>query len=331
MKLYQKIVGSKFSKYTLGGGVNYGIKLGLTLLFTEIFHLWYFFSYLISLLLVIIFSFFYNAYITYEVQDNKKRNFLKYTLTLLFFLLSDLFLVTLMTEWLNLHYSLSISMITIILFFLKYVAYGKLVFKKKKKYVSIPGNHFDKHNSKNIIVKWLMKKFHQKMFDLIREANPSSILDVGCGEGFTTSEIKKEFPHILITGCEFEREALVTAKLRNPSITFIEGSIYSLEQFSNSKDLILASEVLEHLEEPHKAIKEVKRRTKKWCLFSVPNEPWWRVANIIRGSYLLDLGNTPGHIQHWGRFKFKKMLKKEFKEVKIKNVLLWNIALCKKE
>ena len=92
----------------------------------------------------------------------------------------------------------------------------------------------------------------------------------------------------------------------------------------------MASEVLEHLEKPNEAIKEVKRVTKKYCLFSVPNEPYWRIANIIRGAYIKDLGNTPGHIQHWNQNQFKNMLKKHFKNVKVKNSILWNLALCEK-
>ena len=66
------------AKFFYGGMINYGLKIGLTILLTEIFKIWYLMSYAISLFTTIIFSFFYNAYITYQVKDNKKKNFLKY-------------------------------------------------------------------------------------------------------------------------------------------------------------------------------------------------------------------------------------------------------------
>jgi hypothetical protein len=60
----------------------------------------------------------------------------------------------------------------------------------------------------------------------------------------------------------------------------------------------------------------------------VPYEPFWRMANVIRLAYLPQFGNTPGHIQHWGKRNFKKMLKKHFKNVEIIRCGLWNFALC---
>ena len=103
-----------------------------------------------------------------------------------------------------------------------------------------------------------------------------------------------------------------------------------VQELHSTFDLVMSSEVLEHLEDPEKAINEVKRVTKKYCVFSVPNEPWWRIANMLRGAYLRDFGNTPGHIQHWSKRSFKKFLKKHFKNVKVKNSLLWNLAICEK-
>jgi ubiquinone/menaquinone biosynthesis C-methylase UbiE len=116
----------------------------------------------------------------------------------------------------------------------------------------------------------------------------------------------------------------------NPKSKFSKQSIYDIKWPDEEFEIVIATEVLEHLRKPHSAIKECKRVSKRYCVFSVPYEPFWRISNIFRLAYLEDFGNTPGHIQHWNKTQFKNMLKKHFRKVKIKQSILWNIAICEK-
>jgi hypothetical protein len=36
------------------------------------------------------------------------------------------------------------------------------------------------------------------------------------------------------------------------------------------------------------------------------------MANLARGKYLGDLGNTPGHINHWGKRTFRRLVAARF-------------------
>ena len=38
----------------------------------------------------------------------------------------------------------------------------------------------------------------------------------------------------------------------------------------------------------------------------MPREPLWRGLNMARGAYLKDLGNTPGHVNHWSKRSFHR-------------------------
>ncbi len=63
---------------------------------------------------------------------------------------------------------------------------------------------------------------------------------------------------------------------------------------------VICSEVLE----PRRSgtsIENIKELCNEngFILLSVPKEPIWRICNMARGKYWKDLGNTPGHIQHW--------------------------------
>jgi 2-polyprenyl-3-methyl-5-hydroxy-6-metoxy-1,4-benzoquinol methylase len=75
-------------------------------------------------------------------------------------------------------------------------------------------------------------------------------------------------------------------------------SIYDVGTLPTQYDLVVENEVFEHLSHPERAIEEVKKMTRKYILISVPHEPYFRMANIMRLKYLNDAGNIPGHINH---------------------------------
>ena len=97
--------------------------------------------------------------------------------------------------------------------------------------------------------------------------------------------------------------------------------------------MVVCSEVLEHLEEPENALKKINEITadKGYILLSVPNEPIWRICNMARGKYLKQLGNTPGHIQHWSKRTFCKMLtKNNMRIIETKTPFPWTMVLIAK-
>ena len=75
----------------------------------------------------------------------------------------------------------------------------------------------------------------------------------------------------------------------------------------------------------------MKRVTKKYILLSVPNEPFFILANFLRGKYLKSFGNHPEHINHWTFLGFEKMLKKNgLTVVKSRHPFAWSLVLVKK-
>jgi len=196
---------------------------------------------------------------------------------------------------------------------------------------NVPGNYYDKHNSKNPFVKYLMKNFHKVLLKHLVKLKPTSILDVGCGEGYTTKIMIKKFPKVKFVACDLEKSMVEIAKRTNPEIKIYERSVYELKFKSNSFDVVVMNEVLEHVKDYNKALDECKRVAKKACVFSVPNEPYWRIANILRLRYLKDLGNTPGHVNNFTKSQFKKVLKKHFRKVIVVNAYLWNFGICLKK
>lgn len=101
----------------------------------------------------------------------------------------------------------------------------------------------------------------------------------------------------------------------------------------NKYDLVVCSEVLEHMEDPERALQNVKELCVEngFILLSVPQEPIWRICNMARGKYWKDLGNTPGHIQHWTKSEFCRMVvDNDMKIVSVKTPFPWTMVLAKK-
>lgn len=173
----------------------------------------------------------------------------------------------------------------------------------KQKTTQPEGNFYDKYHSKSKPEQILMNNFFSKISLILNEnkITPGSILEAGCGEGHVADYITGLFPDAALKGFDVSEKVISAAKKNYPKIEFTQGNIYHINEKNESYDLVIACEVLEHLEYPQEAVSELLRVSAKYLLVSVPREPLWRILNIMRGKYIPDFGNTPGHIQHWGK------------------------------
>ena len=100
--------------------------------------------------------------------------------------------------------------------------------------------------------------------------------------------------------------------------------------FADSEfDVATAIEVLEHVPDPAHTVAEMARVAERWLLVSVPREPLWRTVNIARGAYVKDLGNTPGHLNHWSKRSFVKLLERHGEVVEARSPFPWTMLLVR--
>ena len=64
-------------------------------------------------------------------------------------------------------------------------------------------------------------------------------------------------------------------------------------------------------------------------LVSVPREPLWRGLNMARGAYLKELGNTPGHLNHWSKRSFVRLLSRYGTVVEARSPFPWTMLLVR--
>ncbi len=192
--------------------------------------------------------------------------------------------------------------------------------------------NFKKHTTKNPLGKIFLNNFLKTVVATVRPLQITTVLDVGCGEGFTLARLKKVHIGKVYEGIEKDLVAIELGKKLYPKVTIKEGDIYKLPYKSNSFDLVMATEVLEHLDNPKKAYRELLRVSKKYVLLSVPNEPWFTFQRIARFQNILHLGAHPEHIQHWTSRGFSKFVKvKGVKVIDKKLPTPWTMILLRKD
>lgn len=193
------------------------------------------------------------------------------------------------------------------------------------------GNTYDKYGSTNPVVRRLMAGFHRTLDELWRQAAPESILDVGCGEGVLTYEWAERLGERPIVGIDLDDPELKAewARRERPNLEFQCAEATALSFADDSFDMACAIEVLEHVPDPETTVAEMARVARRHLLVSVPREPLWRALNVARGAYLRQLGNTPGHVNHWSKRAFVSLLSRHGTVVEARSPFPWTMLLVR--
>ena len=192
----------------------------------------------------------------------------------------------------------------------------------------VAGNHTDKYGTRNPIARAMMNGFMGAATGLVSQSDIQTVLEVGCGEGELAQPILQATRADSYLGTDLSSRIVEEARSRNPGLTFEVQNAEQLPYGDKSFDLVVACEVLEHVENPEAVLRELDRLSAKWILVSVPREPLWRVLNMARGAYWSDLGNTPGHIQHWGKRSFIRLVSSHLNVIEVRSPIPWTMLLC---
>jgi 2-polyprenyl-3-methyl-5-hydroxy-6-metoxy-1,4-benzoquinol methylase len=191
------------------------------------------------------------------------------------------------------------------------------------------GNTFDKYGSTNPVVRRLMAGFEGTLDRLFERAAPQSVLDVGCGEGVLTSRWAQRLGDAPVLGLDLEDAKLRAEWETRPRDNLRFGTMPPdrLPCDDGEFDLVAAIEVLEHVPDPEQTVSEMARAARRHLLVSVPREPLWRALNMARGAYIRDLGNTPGHVNHFTKRGFAALLARHGEIVETRSPFPWTMIL----
>jgi ubiquinone/menaquinone biosynthesis C-methylase UbiE len=174
------------------------------------------------------------------------------------------------------------------------------------------GNTTPKYTARNPAVRWLTNRWVANLenafnwIDRDPQGAPKRALEVGCGEGVIASKLQERFDEVVAldlpdAGLRREWQAYEGPR-------FLHADAHALPFEDDQFDLVVAVEVLEHLTDPLEGLHELARVGRRHLVVSVPREPVFRSCNLVAGRYVRNLGNTPGHLHHWSKRGFQRMV-----------------------
>ena len=180
--------------------------------------------------------------------------------------------------------------------------------------------------------RWRLQFIFEVISDRIREKGDNlRVLDVGCGTGeYVTIPLGSLGVNVL--GIDVHCQSIQHAKENNP-YSNVEFKCVSIDEIeSSSFDIVICSEVLEHLEEPDMMLRELKRVLKSdgLCIITIPNgygpkEIEGRIYKVLKGffdvlyslrsgkkrsEHVKDSFNTSPHIQFFTYKTFKDLVER---------------------
>jgi len=138
-----------------------------------------------------------------------------------------------------------------------------------------PVNWYDE----SIKVDLFQRFWHKKRFtEVSRIINPvkGKVLDIGCNDGTFSKIIFEKTKAEKLVGIDLAGKSIDWANkhLKRSGINFLVGDAQNLKYKSNFFDAVFCLEVLEHVEDPLKTLREIKRVMKKggYGIFLVPSD-----------------------------------------------------------
>jgi len=145
-------------------------------------------------------------------------------------------------------------------------------------------------------IRWVERRRMEMAIGLLDCRSTDAVLDLGCGSGNLLTLLEGSE----ITGVDLSDYLLTLAKNRvqgRPNIKILRENAEQLPFGDNSFDRVVCSEVLEHVQNPDRVLKEIHRVSKPGAriVITFPNEKlinfckkiviFLRIKNLISGRY----------------------------------------------
>jgi ubiquinone/menaquinone biosynthesis C-methylase UbiE len=171
------------------------------------------------------------------------------------------------------------------------------------------GNHTHKYTARNPAIRLLTERWVanlDRVFAQVEREPVGRALEVGCGEGVIADKLQRRFGEVVALDLP---DAGLRADWRGyDGPRFLHASAHALPFGDDRFEVVVAAEVLEHLPDPHQGLQEMARVGRRHLVLSVPREPIFRSCNLVAGRYVGELGNTPGHLNHWSKRGFVRFV-----------------------
>ncbi len=188
--------------------------------------------------------------------------------------------------------------------------------------------NYQKYTHPNPLQQRLIRSFLSTVADMVERSSVRTVLDVGCAEGFVSQHVRRYVDGVILFGVDLDVKALARGRVLHPGLRMVVGDALNLPMGNGCVDMVMCTEVLEHIPTPERALAELTRVTRGHLLLSVPWEPWFRLANLARLKNISRLGNDPEHVNHWTARGFRRFLHQYVEVIEHHITFPWQIILA---
>jgi len=170
---------------------------------------------------------------------------------------------------------------------------------------AIPVNYYQKGVKCNLLQNfWHTHKLSTVLSQISH--SPKKILDVGCASGWFLSQLSNNFPDSVCFGIDSYKKAILYGENLYPYLKLITADVHNLPYPDKKFDLVVCTEVLEHVTNPLQVIKEILRVTKKngQVIIEMDSGNW--LFNLV-WSYWIKLNGKVWHNAHLQIFNAQKL------------------------
>ncbi len=195
--------------------------------------------------------------------------------------------------------------------------------------MTAPSSNARKHESGNPLLRAVLGHFTRTVCRVVNERRPRSVFDVGCGEGYMLSALRKTGIDAALFGIDHSPAAIAAARTRlGDGATLEVGDARQLVP-GRRHDVVMMLEVLEHLDDPAPMLDVLDALSCGHVVLSVPHEPLFRGLNLLRGHHIARWGNHPEHVGEFSRREFLDFVRRRFDVVAAPWVPPWTLVVAR--
>lgn len=174
----------------------------------------------------------------------------------------------------------------------------------------VPPDYYQKGIKENFFQRtWHTNKLREVLGEIKNLDSFRNILDVGCASGWFLSEISKKYPKASYYGIDIYDKGIGFAKKKYPKFEFRVADAHKIPYKNNFFDLIVCTEVLEHVDDPRAVLLEIKRVLRRggMALIELDSGSW--LFSVIWFLWRKGKGNVwnEAHVHSFNTKKLERM------------------------
>ncbi len=128
------------------------------------------------------------------------------------------------------------------------------------------------------------KYFYTAVAEYAGDLNNKKTIDIGCGNGYLLEQLHKKSPHAELHGLEYSKGLYESSKQRlKEKAKIINGDAEEMQLEDNTFDRVICTEVIEHVKNPSKVLKEIHRILKQDGIvtMTIPNASAYKIFEKV--------------------------------------------------